>query len=582
MAKTKRKTSTKLKIIGATATALFSLFSLFTGTLAWFASNASATATGMSIAVVADSSCQIDAVNLYKFEYPENTFGTGRELDYQSPQDGSVSKYTYEAQTGFGVDSMNVYDPIEKVIYGNNFSLRKLNCNAVYEVVITSEEYTSVDLDANVFILSDRNLTPAQKALSDYVDFDLYSESELADVISGAWNPLLYTVAGEPLYLPTSYLTPLNVVLTAEGAPASDLGEPGDKYLNLTNNDVYVKGISSWGNPLSSGISSGEETPSISGEENAGDYYVKTDTHHLYRFIDDEWVLVKSVFFGEGEPEIAGAKDDLYLDISTRDLYIKGVSIWTRRANLTEEKIYHKISYLSEINKKAFWSLKEGISSGEGTPNPASGNAGDYYVDTINNDLYIKAPTSWGNPVAVTRGTGVPEDAAADGAYYIESTEHTLYQYSEANQEWTEVVVSLSGRGSPADNAGNPGDFYIDTANNDLYIKAPTSWGNPLTITKGNSEPVVSDLRKEGDYYIKTDTHELYRFQKHAHFYEGGDPTLAKSQEVDFNNGEIVLYVNVNYAPDQLEQYTQDIYLGNIEAVYDFAFSFGFTSRGNE
>ena len=139
--------------------------------------------------------------------------------------------------------------------------------------------------------------------------------------------------------------------------------------------------------------------------------------------------------------------------------------------------------------------------------------------------------------------------------------------------------MSLAGRGSPADNAGSPGDFYIDTANNDLYIKAPTSWGNPVTITKGSSEPAVSNLRKEGDYYIKTDTHELYRFQKHAHFYDDGDPTLAKAKDVEFGQGEIVLYVNVNYAPEQLEQYTQDIYLGNIEAIYDFAFSFTFSAR---
>ena len=64
-----------------------------------------------------------------------------------------------------------------------------------------------------------------------------------------------------------------------------------------------------------------------------------------------------------------------------------------------------------------------------------------------------------------------------------------------------------------------------------------------------------------------------------VHFYDEGDPTLAKAKDVEFGQGEIVLYVNVNYAPEQLEQYTQDIYLGNIEAIYDFAFSFTFSAR---
>lgn len=560
-------------------TAIFSLFSVFTATLAWFAANANVSATGMQVTAMMSSNCQVEQVNLYKFEYAENTFGTARELNYFAPQDGSVNKYPFVASTGFGVDAMNTYDPVEKVISGNGFSLRKLNCNAVYEVKVSSTEFTEASLDANAFLLSGRTPTQAQKLLSDYVDFDMYSQDELADVVSGSWNSTLYTAQGEPRYLPTSYLTPLNIVLVGSGEPAANLGQPGDKYLDLSADELYVKGVSSWGEALSEGISSDDVLPELTGDENDGDYFINAVSHDLYRLINGKWTLINGVSFGEGAPVAEGSKDDLYLDTSTRNLYIKGTSAWTIRANLEEEKLYYKISYLSDINFNAFWSLKQDVYSDEGTPNPSLGNAGDYYVDTTNDDLYIKAPTSWGNPVAVIRGSGEPEEAAEDGAYYIEATEHTLYQYSETNEEWTAIEIPLSGRGSPADNAGNPGDFYIDTANNDLYIKAPTSWGNPVTVTKGSSEPAVSDLRKEGDYYIKTDTHDLYRFQKHAHFYDEGDPTLAKAKDVEFGQGEIVLYVNVNYAPEQLEQYTQDIYLGNIEAIYDFAFSFTFSAR---
>ena len=615
----------------------------------------------MGVSVVT-SNCNIEGVNLYKFEYAENTFGTGRELDYFSPQDGSVNRYPYYEPEGFGVDAMNVYDPIEKIIAGNSFSLRKLNCNAIYEVTLQSNSFDLASLTANAFILNDRIPQGNEKALSEYVYFDLFSQDELNDFNNGTWNLKLYNAQGEPKYLPSTYLTPLNIVLTASGAPSDTVGYPGDRYLNtatddlyvkgipswgssevitkgsvaptnagndgeyyldttahklyqystsesewmevsisytgngapsstiggtkdyyldLTNNDLYIKSTGSWGNPVTTNISSGVDSPDETGEENEGDYYVETTNHVLYRYMTNGWTIIERTYFGNGEPEIVGTKDDLYLDNLTRDLYVKGTSVWTDRTNLEEEKLYYKISYLSDIKENAFWSLREDISSGEGTPNPASGSAGDYYLDTTNDDLYIKAPTSWGNPVAVTRGVGSPEEAAEDGTFYIETTEHTLYQYSAANEEWSTVAVSLSGRGSPDANAGNPGDYYIDIANNDLYIKAPTSWGNPLPATKGNEDPVVSNLRKEGDFYIKTDTDQLFVFQEHAHFYNEGSPTLADAKDVDFHNDQIVLYVNVNYAPAQLDEYAEEVYKGNITAIYDFAFSFMFSSRGN-
>ena len=651
----------KLKVVAATATAIFSLTSVFISTLAWFNSNALVNISGMGVSVVT-SNCNIEGVNLYKFEYAENTFGTGRELDYFSPQDGAVNRYPYVEQEGFGVDAMNVYDPIEKIIAGNSFSLRKLNCNAIYEVTLQSNSFDLASLTANAFILNDRIPQGNEKALSEYVDFDLFSQDELNDFNNGTWNLKLYNAQGEPKYLPSTYLTPLNIVLTASGAPSDTVGYPGDRYLNtatddlyvkgipswgsaevitkgsvaptdagndgeyyldttahklyqystsesewmevsisytgngvpsstiggtkdyyldLTNNDLYIKSTGSWGNPVTTNISSGADSPDETGEENEGDYYVETTNHVLYRYMTNGWTIIERTYFGNGEPEIVGTKDDLYLDNLTRDLYVKGTSVWTDRTNLEEEKLYYKISYLSDIKENAFWSLREDISSGEGTPNPASGSAGDYYLDTTNDDLYIKAPTSWGNPVAVTRGVGSPEDAAEDGTFYIETAEHTLYQYSAANEEWSTVAVSLSGRGSPDANAGNPGDYYIDIANNDLYIKAPTSWGNPLPATKGNEDPVVSNLRKEGDFYIKTDTDQLFVFQEHAHFYNEGSPTLADAKDVDFHNDQIVLYVNVNYAPAQLDEYAEEVYKGNITAIYDFAFSFMFSSRGN-
>lgn len=61
------KMKTRLKIIGATATAVFSLASVFTGTYAWFASNNTVTASGATIQVVAPEQLEYDIYYLSSF-----------------------------------------------------------------------------------------------------------------------------------------------------------------------------------------------------------------------------------------------------------------------------------------------------------------------------------------------------------------------------------------------------------------------------------------------------------------------------------------------------------------------------------
>ena len=73
MAMRKKGISRKVKIIGATATVLFSLFSLFTGTFAWFASNTTVTATGASVKVKAPEGINFDLYYLDHFAVDQST-----------------------------------------------------------------------------------------------------------------------------------------------------------------------------------------------------------------------------------------------------------------------------------------------------------------------------------------------------------------------------------------------------------------------------------------------------------------------------------------------------------------------------
>ncbi len=185
------KTRTRLKIVGATATAIFSLASVFTGTYAWFAINNSVTATGMSVSVEVVGSAELTNLNLIKFDYDYDTIGSMKVYDYLNPETGEVNEYYYnedynDGEGAFGYDDngnfvaidtvMNVYDPVDRIIRGGD--LVGLNCNAIYAATFSSNINT-----AYLQLFADRLLDKVpeenQILLSDCIDIDVYYENDL-------------------------------------------------------------------------------------------------------------------------------------------------------------------------------------------------------------------------------------------------------------------------------------------------------------------------------------------------------------------------------------------------------------------
>ena len=238
---------TRIKIVGATMTTIFTLASVFTATLAWFSAIESVQASGMSVKVKASGSASLCSVDLIKFNYHSETIGGFEVIDYLDPSTGSVGKYYFNEEYddgvgSFGYDdngnfvavdaSMNVYDPVDRIIRGGN--LTSLNCNAIYEVTFSSTFDTAYlqlfsDLVAKV---------PGQSQilLSDCVDIDLYFEDNLLDADDTYSSEATYAVNDVVIYGGKVYQCN-TAIASAEAFTAAKWTEVGF-YSKLANYSV--------------------------------------------------------------------------------------------------------------------------------------------------------------------------------------------------------------------------------------------------------------------------------------------------------------------------------------------------------
>ena len=148
------KMKTRLKIIGATATAVFSLASVFTGTYAWFASNSSVTATGAQIKVKAIDTIQFDLYYLHHFAGSPNkdgnyNAGTGLFAGYETATANPVfTKLNYDSNG-------NITDADDPTSINHLWPAHKLT----YAIVLTSGELSNFSLSSWGEITSNSVLT---------------------------------------------------------------------------------------------------------------------------------------------------------------------------------------------------------------------------------------------------------------------------------------------------------------------------------------------------------------------------------------------------------------------------------------
>ena len=100
------------------------------------------------------------------------------------------------------------------------------------------------------------------------------------------------------------------------------------------------------------------------------------------------------------------------------------------------------------------------------TSNPASPTIGQMYYHSSNKKVYMYTNNSKDNT-----NTAWVELGGSNGDFFINTANGDLYKFTSS---WAKITLSASNSGTsaPAAGTGNPGDYYYDTAAKKVYVKS--------------------------------------------------------------------------------------------------------------
>ncbi len=426
------------------------------------------------------------------------------------------------------------------------------------------------------------------KTLEAAVDGDFYLDTESGTLYKktpGSWENIGSLKGPEGGQGPAGQVGPhgpngsmiyYGTELPAEHSFGGTTLKLGDLYIHQNNTlDLYYYTGSAWlkivslrgpqgeqgeqGIPGKDGtqIYFGAEDPGehqYSVELHNGDLYLNTNTYNLYSYNGSSWDPLGTLagtrgskwFTGNGAPDLANSKPaaaselqagDYYLDTESGDVHYYNGEAWSRTGNIKG------VTGDAGLNGKTWY-------YGVGDASVVAPDAvdGDFYLNTETFDVYVKDAEGWklqGNIRGEAgrtwlNGTTAPDNSAGTvgdlylntttGEVYLKSAENTWTRlFSIKGTDGTNGAKWYQGDGTPANELGAEGDFYLNTKTGDIYNKkSATDWGSPVgnlkgprgsMIFSGTTDPKVSaDLgaytAQEGDLYLYTHDGkvDLYRY----------------------------------------------------------------------
>ena len=307
-------------------------------------------------------------------------------------------------------------------------------------------------------------------------------------------------------------------ILSGTTDPTSETGKEGDKYVNTTTGDIFVKKNGQWEREGNLKGPKGDKGETGAAGQNGENGQNGRDG--------------KDVLSGTSDPTSeTGKEGDKYVNTTTGDIFIKKNGQWEREGNLKGPKGDKGETGATGAAGQNGRDGKD-ILSGTSDPTSETGKEGDKYVNTTTGDIFVKKNGQWereGNlkgPKGDKGETGAAGQNGRDG------------QNGQNGRDGKDV---LSGTSDPTSETGKEGDKYVNTTTGDIFVKKNGQWereGNikgpkgdkgedgvagaagaagqngqngrdGKDILSGTSDP-TSETGKEGDKYVNTTTGDIF------------------------------------------------------------------------
>ena len=273
-------------------------------------------------------------------------------------------------------------------------------------------------------------------------------------------------------------------ILSGTSDPTSETGKEGDKYVNTTTGDIFVKKNGQWereGNLKGPKGDKGEDGAAGAAGQNGRDG--------------------KDILSGTTDPAIETGKDgDKYVNTTTGDIFVKKNGHWEREGTLKGpkgDKGEDGATGAAGQNGRDGQNGQNGrdgkdILSGTSDPISETGKEGDKYVNTTTGDIFVKKNGQWEREGNLKGPKGDKGEDGATGA---------------AGQNGRDGKDILSGTSDPTSETGKEGDKYVNTTTGDIFIKKNGQWereGN-LKGPKGDKGDTPTITTQPGADGISTD-----------------------------------------------------------------------------
>ena len=279
-------------------------------------------------------------------------------------------------------------------------------------------------------------------------------------------------------------------ILSGTTDPTSETGKEGDKYVNTTTGDIFVKKNGQWEREGNLKGPKGDKGETGAAGQNGENGQNGRDG--------------KDVLSGTSDPTSeTGKEGDKYVNTTTGDIFIKKNGQWEREGNLKGPKGDKGETGATGAAGQNGRDGKD-ILSGTSDPTSETGKEGDKYVNTTTGDIFVKKNGQWEREGNLKGPKGDKGETGAAGQNGENGRDGQNGQNGRDGQDGKDI---LSGTTDPASDTGKEGDKYVNTTTGDIFVKKNGQWEKEGNIKgpKGDKGDTPTITTQPGADGISTD-----------------------------------------------------------------------------